>query len=103
MGMKDILRTMGAFRVDESSKIIVALLDSGRVAVVLLRDDLRGISGVDFEHPSLEGSIAINAAEREGKAEVDDDDNGFIDDVNVVTEYYTCLILCVGARMEFRK
>ncbi|KAF4751998.1 hypothetical protein FOZ62_022159, partial [Perkinsus olseni] len=32
-------------------------------------------------HPSLEGSIAINGAEREGRTGVDDDNNDFVDDV----------------------
>ncbi|KAF4650739.1 hypothetical protein FOZ61_011061 [Perkinsus olseni] len=65
LGVDGISKGIGSWRVDEGSKVAVAVLDSG----------------VDFEHPSLEGSIAINVAEREGRTGVDSDNNDFVDDV----------------------
>ncbi|KAF4755450.1 hypothetical protein FOZ62_014614, partial [Perkinsus olseni] len=65
LGIDGIFKDIGPWRVEEGSKVTVAVLDSG----------------VDFEHPSLEGSIAINGAEHEGRAGVDDDKNDFVDDV----------------------
>jgi subtilisin family serine protease len=38
-------------------------------------------SGVDWHHPELSGSIWINEAEQKGTAGVDDDGNGYIDDI----------------------
>ncbi len=46
--------------------IIVAVLDSG----------------VDISHPDLKGMIWENAAEKNGKPGVDDDGDGYVDDVN---------------------
>lgn len=39
-------------------------------------------SGVDINHPDLAGSIWRNEAEASGRAGVDDDQNGYVDDVN---------------------
>ena len=39
-------------------------------------------SGVDITHPQLENNIHINVAEESGLPGVDDDGNGYIDDVN---------------------
>ena len=39
-------------------------------------------SGVDFTHPDLAGTSWVNPAEAAGTAGVDDDGNGFTDDVN---------------------
>jgi subtilisin family serine protease len=38
-------------------------------------------TGVDYTHPDLKSQIDINTAEQNGKAGVDDDGNGLIDDV----------------------
>lgn len=38
-------------------------------------------SGVDLEHPDLEQNLWVNVAERDGEPGVDDDGNGFPDDV----------------------
>ena len=39
-------------------------------------------TGVDYTHPDLKNNIWTNAAEANGKAGVDDDANGFIDDIH---------------------
>jgi subtilisin family serine protease len=39
-------------------------------------------SGVDFTHPDLAGTSWVNQAEADGDPGVDDDGNGYIDDVN---------------------
>jgi subtilisin family serine protease len=39
-------------------------------------------SGVDIDHPDLASKLYINEAEANGTAGVDDDNNGFIDDIN---------------------
>jgi ankyrin repeat protein len=36
---------------------------------------------VDYSHPALVGCYAVNTAELKGKKDVDDDRNGFVDDV----------------------
>ena len=39
-------------------------------------------TGVDINHPDLQNALWVNAAEQGGAGGVDDDGNGFIDDVN---------------------
>ncbi|GMH36646.1 hypothetical protein BSKO_04519 [Bryopsis sp. KO-2023] len=39
-------------------------------------------SGVDINHPSLKNQLWVNEAERDGEPGVDDDGNGFVDDIN---------------------
>jgi gliding motility-associated-like protein len=39
-------------------------------------------SGVDIEHEDLKGNLWINTAERDGTPGVDDDNNGYIDDIH---------------------
>ena len=46
-------------------KVLVAVIDTG----------------VDLKHPALASKVEVNAAEKNGRAGVDDDGNGFIDDV----------------------
>jgi subtilisin family serine protease len=48
-----------------SSEVIVAVVDSG----------------VDYEHRDLQGNIWVNQVESDGAAGVDDDENGYIDDI----------------------
>ena len=48
-----------------SSDIIVAVIDTG----------------VDYDHPDLQGNLWTNEAERDGLPWVDDDDNGYVDDI----------------------
>jgi subtilisin family serine protease len=38
--------------------------------------------GIDINHPDLQGQIWVNQAEAKGKPGVDDDRNGYIDDIN---------------------
>lgn len=39
-------------------------------------------TGVDISHPDLAGKIWVNQAEQNGAAGIDDDGNGYIDDIN---------------------
>jgi subtilisin family serine protease len=39
-------------------------------------------TGVDLKHPALEDRLEINAAEKNGQPGVDDDGNGYVDDVH---------------------
>lgn len=39
-------------------------------------------TGIDYNHPDLQGNIWINEAEKAGEAGVDDDKNGYVDDIH---------------------
>lgn len=39
-------------------------------------------TGVDFSHPELASSAWVNQAEAQGQSKVDDDGNGYVDDIN---------------------
>jgi subtilisin family serine protease len=54
-----------AWRITQGEGVIVAVLDTG----------------LDTDHPALKDQIAINAAEAQGQEGVDDDGNGYVDDV----------------------
>ena len=47
-------------------EIIVAIIDTG----------------VDYKHPDLAGNMWVNTAERNGAPDVDDDGNGYVDDIH---------------------
>jgi subtilisin family serine protease len=58
--------TEGAPLTDGSPEVVVAVVDTG----------------VEISHPDLKNNIWVNVRERNGKPGVDDDGNGYIDDVN---------------------
>jgi subtilisin family serine protease len=61
------LNVIPAWRLTKGSKqVIVAVIDTG----------------IDLEHPDLKANLWVNSAEMKGKPGVDDDRNGFVDDIH---------------------
>jgi len=77
-----ITETQKAWQISKGNKnIVVAIIDTG----------------IDTRHPDLKDNLWINKAEKEGRKGVDDDKNGFIDDIhgwnfannsNVIMDYH---------------
>lgn len=53
-------------------------LTKGKKEVVVAIID----TGVDYDHPELKSNMWVNLAEKNGKRGVDDDGNGFVDDIH---------------------
>ncbi len=73
--------------------------DAGDIIVAVLD------TGIDYEHTDLAGNMWVNEVELNGTADVDDDDNGYIDDIygwdfadddNNPTDYYGHGTHCAG-------
>lgn len=63
---RGIMNMNGAWNISEGrEEVIVAVIDSG----------------ADYTHPDLKDNIAVNLAEKNGQPGVDDDGNGYVDDV----------------------
>ena len=58
------------------STLIAALPDRNKDIVVGVID-----SGIDYDHEDLASRVWVNEAEQSGRANVDDDGNGYVDDV----------------------
>lgn len=69
------LETWGAERIQASTAWNNNITGQGVVVAVI-------DSGVQISHPSLSSKIYQNAAEKNGVAGVDDDNNGYVDDVS---------------------
>ena len=77
-----ITKTQKAWQMSKGNKdIVVAIIDTG----------------VDVKHPDLQENLWVNKIEKEGKKGVDDDGNGFIDDIhgwnfadnsNIIMDYH---------------
>ena len=77
-----ITKTQKAWQMSKGNKnIVTAIIDTG----------------IDPQHPDLRENLWVNKAEKEGKKGVDDDGNGFIDDIhgwnfadnsNVIMDYH---------------
>ena len=53
------------------------LLETGKPDVIVAVHD----GGIQYNHPDLEGNMWMNRAEAEGAPGVDDDENGYVDDI----------------------
>ena len=51
--------------------------ETGKSNVIVAVDD----GGIDIKHPDLKDNLYVNQAELKGKEGVDDDNNGFVDDI----------------------
>ena len=51
--------------------------ETGKANVIVAVDD----GGIDIKHPDLKDNLYVNQAELKGKEGVDDDNNGFVDDI----------------------
>ena len=78
----NVLPAWNQYDADEGEKrdVIVAVIDTG----------------VDVDHPDLEGSIWVNADEIPGDG-IDNDNNGYIDDVNGWNFFDDNNVLCKGS------
>jgi len=68
--------TSGTANIDMDAPRAWQCVTSGSQVIIGVID-----SGVDWHHPELSGNIWINEAEQNGTAGVDDDGNGYIDDI----------------------
>ena len=63
----NITKTQKAWQISKGNKnIVVAIIDTG----------------IDTSHPDLKENLWVNKVEKEGKKGIDDDGNGFIDDIH---------------------
>ena len=73
---QEIRGTSGAVDVDVDGKEALGAATGSGVVVAVIDD------GVDFSQPDLAGQAWVNPGESGGVSGVDDDDNGYVDDVN---------------------
>ncbi len=59
------LKCEDAWRISDGEGVVVAVIDGG----------------VDYNHPDLKGNMWVNEAEKTGKPGIDDDGNGYVDDI----------------------
>ena len=77
VGQKDSANSVGVAGIDIGAEKAWDITTGTKEKIIAIID-----TGVDFNHPDLKDNLWTNEAEANGKAGVDDDNNGVVDDIH---------------------